>query len=92
MSGRFRADPVDARIAIEMDGMVVLFHRPSGMTHLLISPAPEILDVIADVPGDCADILARLRARFDVDVEGDMMAVVRDRLIELEAAGLVARL
>lgn len=91
MNGRYRADSADARVVVEMDGMAALFHRPSGITHLLASPATEILDAISAAPGDAAEIAARLAARFEIEAEGAVAEVVADRLIELEAAGLVTR-
>ena len=81
------ADPESAVTAVALDGLTVLFHEPSGMTHVVASPAPEILDALRDGPADAAELLRRLRLRFEFDGDESIHA----RLGELEAAGLVRR-
>lgn len=89
MSGpHYVADAADATLGVELDGLTALFHRPSGMTHLLAPPAPQILEVLANDPGDPSEILSRLSRTFDV--EGGEEAILA-RLVELEASGLVWR-
>jgi PqqD family protein of HPr-rel-A system len=88
MAGPFYiADPASAVTGIALDGLTVLFHEPSGMTHIVAAPAPEILDALRQGPADAAELLRRLRARFEFD--GD--EAIHARLGELEAAGLVRR-
>ncbi|HEV2818221.1 MAG TPA: HPr-rel-A system PqqD family peptide chaperone [Allosphingosinicella sp.] len=84
---RYIADPESAVTKVALDGLAVLFHEPSGMTHIVASPAPEILDALQQGPADAAELLRRLHARFDF--EGD--EAIHARLGELEAAGLVRR-
>ena len=79
------ADGPGAVDRVELDGLAVLFHAPSGMTHIVAPPAPQILDALRAGPADAADILKRLRARFDFE-DGK---AIHARLDELEAAGLV---
>jgi PqqD family protein of HPr-rel-A system len=74
----------------EMEGLTLLFHPRSGVTHILAPPSPEILDALAEGPADAAGLLARLRARFDF-AAGEGEAALAARLDELEAAGLVRR-
>jgi PqqD family protein of HPr-rel-A system len=81
------ADPASAVTEVALDGLTLLFHAPSGMTHIVASPAPEILDALREGPADAAELLRRLRARFEFD--GD--EAIHARLAELEAAGLVRR-
>jgi PqqD family protein of HPr-rel-A system len=81
------ADPASAVTRVALDGLCVLFHEPSGMTHIVAPPAPEILDALQDGPADAAELLRRLRARFEFD--GD--EAIHARLAELETAGLVRR-
>jgi len=87
------ADPVyiadfrDGLRRVALDGLTLLYHRPSGMTHIVAPPAPEILDALAEGPADAAELLRRLSARFAFEGEGAIHA----RLDELEAAGLVRR-
>jgi PqqD family protein of HPr-rel-A system len=84
---RFRAPPVEALLIAELDAFTAIFHRPSGITHLLASPAPEILAALATDALDVDALLARLSARFDIgDAAREALAA---RLDELAAAGLV---
>jgi PqqD family protein of HPr-rel-A system len=86
----FTADPESDVRSVELDGLSVLFHEPSGMTHIVAAPAPQILDALRLGPADAGELLARLRAWYDF--EGDGVADAIDaRLEELEAAGLVRR-
>lgn len=86
----FTTDPESAVSTVALDGLSVLFHAPSGMTHIVAAPAPQILDALRIGPADAGELLARLRAWYDF--EGDDVADAIDaRLEELEAAGLVRR-
>ena len=84
------ADDASAVRAVPLDGLVALFHAPSGMTHLVAPPAPQILEALGEGPGDARAILERIRARYDVDDE-EAAGAIEARLAELEAAGLVRR-
>lgn len=84
----YAADDPDALSLVPLGGLTGLFHAPSGMTHVVAPPAPQILEALQEGPADAAAILARIAARFDV--EGGTEAV-EARLVELEAAGLVRR-
>jgi PqqD family protein of HPr-rel-A system len=87
---RYIAEPEDAVHAVALDGLSLLFHAPSGMTHIVAAPAPEILAALREGPADAAELIRRLRARFDLE-EGEAEAAIRARLDELKAAGLVRR-
>ena len=87
----YSADPVEAVRAVALDGLTALYHRPSGMTHILAPPAPQILDALATDPGDAEAILRRIGADFEIEAENREEAIAA-RLAELEAAGLVRRI
>ncbi|MDB5688410.1 MAG: HPr-rel-A system PqqD family peptide chaperone [Sphingomonas bacterium] len=91
MAARFVADPLSDRPQIEIDGFAILYHRPSGMTHVVASPVPEMLAALAGDPADVGQIVTRLAAEHDLAGEGALEAIVAARLEELEAAGLVRR-
>ena len=74
---------------VELDGLTALFHVPSGMTHIVAPPAPQILEALAGRPADLKELARRLSRNFDVDGAESALAA---RLDELEAAGLVSRL
>lgn len=85
----YAADPPDARRVVVLDELIAVFHRPSGATHLLAAPAPELLDALAAGPCDAATLLARLSERFDlVDAGPEAIAA---RMEELVLAGLAWR-
>jgi PqqD family protein of HPr-rel-A system len=87
---RFVADPPAAVRTAALETLTALYHRPSGTTHILAPPAPQILEALAGEPGDADELLRRLGERFDLAAE-DAPAAMAARLAELEAAGLVRR-
>ena len=80
---RWRAPPAGELLIVPLDEIVAIFHRGSGITHLVASPVPELL---AALSGEWRT-LADLDAMFDF-VDGDNAALVA-RLEELAVAGLV---
>ena len=87
---RYAADPEDCVATVALDGLSVLFHRPSGTTHIVAPPAPQILEALRIGPAEPGEVLARLRAWYDLEGEAAAEAI-EARLDELEAAGLVRR-
>ena len=87
---RYIADPEEALACVALDGLSVLFHAPSGMTHIVAPPAPEILAALREGPATIAELIARLAVRYDFEDECGSEAI-EARLAELEQAGLVRR-
>lgn len=85
-ASRYIADPEDQVRTVALDGLSVIFHAPSGMTHIVAPPTPEILTALREGPADAEELLRRLGALYEI--EGDDVVA---RLDELEAAGLVRR-
>jgi PqqD family protein of HPr-rel-A system len=85
---RYIADPHELIRRVELDGLTALFHIPSGMTHIVAPPAPQILDALAGSPADAEELVERLSASFEIEGGEEAMAA---RLDELQAAGLVRR-
>ncbi len=79
--------PAAEIVAVALDDFTALYHRASGITHLVTSPVPELLDVLGEGPLDLETIAARLAAVFEVEDQGALAV----RLEELVAAGLVVR-
>lgn len=72
-----------------VDDLYLLYHRPSGETHVLAPDLFSILRAIDGSPLDAAGVLARLAEDHDIETEGDEpLAVVTARLSELAALGL----
>ena len=79
------ADDSRERVTDRLDGLSLIWHAPSGGTHIVAPPAPEILEALAHGPADAAELLRRLHEKYDFD--GD--EAIQARLGELEEAGLV---
>ena len=86
----YASDPPETHRIVELEGLTLLYHRRSGLTHILAPPAPQILAALAAGPASAAEIVARIGAEFEVESD-DPAAAVAARLAELEAAGLVWR-
>jgi len=72
-----------------IDGMTLVFHRPSGATHFLDSPVPEMLELLAETPDDIEGLTRRLCARLGTTDDDEARTVVGTRIAELVAIGLV---
>jgi PqqD family protein of HPr-rel-A system len=81
------ADDIHELTTVPLDGLSLVYHEPSGATHIVAPPAPEILEALLEGPADAAELLGRLHAKYEFD--GD--EVIHLRLAELEEAGLVRR-
>ena len=88
---RFVADAPEELRSAPLESLTAVYHRPSGMTHLLAPPAPQILEALASWPGSPEEVLERIASSFEIEAE-DPVAAMAARLEELEAAGLVRRL
>jgi PqqD family protein of HPr-rel-A system len=88
---RFIADASEKLRGVPLESLTAVYHHPSGMTHLLAPPAPQILEALASWAGTAEEVLERMGASFEIEAE-DPVAALAARLEELEAAGLVRRL
>ena len=86
----YAADPPELSRAVELEGLTLLYHRRSGMTHILAPPAPQILAALAQAPASAAEVASRMAASFELEGD-DPATTIAARLAELEAAGLVWR-
>ncbi len=87
---RSRAAPPAALLVAPLDSFTAVYHRASGITHLLVSPAPEILTALQDAALTAAALRDRLGEAFDLGEED--AGALDARLAELVAAGLVEAL
>nr|WP_197978299.1 HPr-rel-A system PqqD family peptide chaperone [Sphingomonas sp. CFBP 13603] len=73
-----------------LDEFTAVYHRASGITHLLTEPAPQILAILGEGTLSLDALLGRLGDDYDLeDADRDALAARLDELIE---AGLVERL
>ncbi len=84
---RFLAATPDTLLVEPLDVLTAVFHRASGVTHLLAEPAPEIMAALTDAALTQAELLAQLAERYAL-ADADEAALAA-RLDELVAAGLV---
>jgi PqqD family protein of HPr-rel-A system len=81
------ARPESLRI-VPLDSFTAVYHRASGITHLITSPAPEILATLGEAGMTRAALIAELGARYDLIDADD--AALSARLDELVGSGLVS--
>lgn len=80
----------DALVACALDDMVLLYHRPSGQTHMVISPVPEILAALDDgVALTAGEVHAALARHYDLGTAEEAVTEIAAHLEELTALGLV---
>lgn len=85
---RYHAPPPSTLVAVPLDAFTAVYHRPSGSTHLLAEPAPQILAALVE-PASLDTLMTRLATAFDL-ANADRLALGA-RLDELVEAGLVWR-
>lgn len=85
----YRAPPSDGLLIAPLDEFTAVYHRASGITHLLTDPAPQILVAVQDGAGSLDALLDRLGRDYDL-TDGTREALAA-RLEELVEAGLVER-
>ena len=85
----YRAPPSDGLLIAPLDEFTAVYHRASGVTHLLTDPAPQILVAVQDGARSLDALLDRLGRDYDL-TDGTREALAA-RLEELVEAGLVER-
>jgi PqqD family protein of HPr-rel-A system len=86
----YRAAAPETLRIVPLDALTLIYHRASGITHVVDAPVPEMLEALAADQLTVDQLLARLSERYDL-LDADPMALAV-RLDELVAAGLVERL
>jgi len=81
-------DAPETLIEHDLDGLTLLFHRPSGQTHIIDSPMPEILAALSCEPQELRALLGVLADRYDLAVDGDAMQELKAHLDALVSLGL----
>ncbi|MCP3731728.1 HPr-rel-A system PqqD family peptide chaperone [Sphingomonas sp. MG17] len=82
------ADPATLRIE-PLDSLTLIYHRSSGITHVVDSPVPELLAVLGSDALTLDETLAALAEAHDlIDPDAGALAARLDELVE---AGLVER-
>ena len=76
--------------AVRVDAFLVVYHRTSGLTHLLTEPAPEMLASLGAGEATMDELTRRLGDSYDLTEASP--ALLAERLAELVDSGLVERL
>lgn len=93
MNGHYRAEPETALVVRPLDDILLFYHRPSGQTHMVVSPAPEILQALrAGGDGDAAAVYDRLAQTHDLGPREEAIAAIAAHLADMAAIGLVRSL
>ncbi len=73
--------------------MYLVYHRPSGATHVLLPDIMAVLEAAQGCGNDSVSVLTRLQAQYDLSAEdgADPADVVMQRLEELWRLGLIER-
>ena len=97
MPTAYAALPASALKRVSLGGLEAIYHLPSGITHLLAEPVPDLLDMLErQGPGRFVtpeELLLLIGERFDIEADDPAelpQAVLAERLDELAALGLVA--
>lgn len=91
-SVRYCVEPSDQLVFRPLSDLLLIYHRRSGQTHIVVSPLPEILAVMdASTPLSVSDLLDRLSADFDAGDPAEALAAIGAHLEELVLLGLVHR-
>jgi PqqD family protein of HPr-rel-A system len=95
----YRAPPEGGLLVAPLDEFTAVYHRASGITHLLTEPAPQILAILGDGALSLDALLDRLARDYDL-TDGDLTdrdltdgtrEALAARLAELVESGLVER-
>ena len=83
----YRAPPTDGLLIAPLDEFTAVYHRASGITHLLTEPAPQIIAILGESGLTLSALLDRLAEDYELS-DGTREALAA-RLDELVEAGLV---
>lgn len=86
----YRHEGDGAILTSALDDIVLLFHRPSGQTHMVASPVPELLDALRKGgPATARELWERLSHDYDLGPADRASELIEAHLVELLALGLV---
>lgn len=90
MTALYRAAAPETLRIVPLDALTLVYHRASGITHVVDAPVPEMLEALDRDDLTVDQLLARLSDRYDLlDADPAALAIRLDELVE---AGLVERL
>lgn len=91
MSPHFRVANPNVFVLHTLDMMTLVFHKPSGLTHIVADPIPAILEVMQDGVFTPNEVVKALKNGFELEEGTDVENIVLARLDEMHILGLVER-
>lgn len=86
----YKAEAAAMLLIQPLDSMTAIYHRRSGITHIVAEPVPQILQVMGDTALTTGEIVQRLGSAFDLD-HIDAESLIAERLEEMAALGFLER-
>lgn len=86
----YKAEAAAMLLIQPLDSMTAIYHRRSGITHIVAEPVPQILQAMGEMALTTGEIVQRLGAVFDWD-DIDAESLIAERLEEMAALGLLER-
>jgi PqqD family protein of HPr-rel-A system len=87
----YHVEPAEQLLIQPLDMITLIYHRRSGVTHMVVEPVPQILAALGRDMVDAPTVVARLAASFDLGDNGNALDAITARLEELAELGLVNR-
>lgn len=94
--------PKNSYMRHRLDQFELVFHKASGMTHMLADPAPQLLDIVEKGAVTAEQALEKLQKKYDLfaeeandnelsneELNNHLKALISARLDELAQLGLV---
>lgn len=88
----YRAEKADRMIIAPLDIITLIYHRTSGITHMVADPVPQILAAMRGDILTAAALARRLADEYELSHradKADAAAIISERLAELAQLGLV---
>jgi PqqD family protein of HPr-rel-A system len=90
IGAHYAADSSDAFSIVPLDALTAIYHRRSGVTHVVTDPVPQIIEALAGKTLSAEDLLSALAVDHEIVIDSETLAGLNARLDELTEVGLVS--
>jgi PqqD family protein of HPr-rel-A system len=87
----YTADASEGVLRVDLDALTALFHRRSGVTHVVAEPVPQIVSALAGQSLTLGALFAALSRDHELIDDAETRAALSARLDELQEVGLVSQ-
>jgi PqqD family protein of HPr-rel-A system len=84
------AEASSGRLAVDLDSLTTLYHRRSGVTHVVAEPVPQIMAALSGQSLNVEGLIVVLAQDHDLSDTQETRAALVARLDELVEVGLVS--